>query len=392
MAEISLLDLLNKTPEQIRKQISNPFEDKIDTARLSPSPDFPYALDNLNKSINSNLLTEVEVKPPGISPVDYLKAELLDRRSRSDLLPFGLEKSGPTVESTDFSDDPNLTPTFVSTRQPQPGSQLRSQRQFDAPVVDRSLGGFNEERDTIEDVYRDQLGLGPKKPKPVDKSLLHGISGERDTIEDVMADKRVYIPNAEEENFDDDDWLEASPSGFIVPKYEAITQIEKESIMEEISPNAGWGGSSKPVIRAVTTVEEIKDKMFATRSRSTFAGVGVLGQHEKDSIVRGNDGYEYVILSISQTNNGVHLRRVDTGLSSRTSYNKFFGVEDKVLEFDKGDTVNYYNPKTLRNEQYVVVGLNPAANNVQILMDGKKHFIRVTKLTLVSKAADKEDD
>jgi hypothetical protein len=386
MADISLEDLLKKSPKDLKKKAINPFADtdKVATQAVnSSSPALVDALDALQHALDAsprssptqilgketpNLECPTE-EGDASKTLTALGQELAERRNSTRGLPLGLEKASPAPEQTDIElDDPMLVdpkmfekrvPLFdqAGGKPPSDGTEIAH-----APVDENlSLGGFNEERDTIDDVYRDKAGIKPKKYEPVDNSHLHGVDGERDTIADVIRDKTRYIPN---QNDDDDDEF-----------MERIEDVPKEKIkMQET--------------RKVSPPEEIRAKNYATRSRSTFTGIGIIGKHDIGDVVECHDGFDYRIISISMTNNGVHLRRLDTGMKSRTSYEKFFGMKPTPFPYSKNDIVSYYNPETMQRENYEVVGLNPASNNVQLIIDGQKRFIRATKITLVEKAHD----
>jgi hypothetical protein len=377
MNKISLEDLLRKSPEQIKNKMLNPFSDvniDITDSVASNSPDLVEALTTLQETLenssrkDSRSLNTSTDSVESFNPLTFLSSEIAERKGRQSL-PVGLEKSVPVSNPVDSApDDPNMAdfqtfekrvPLFGETGGGSPsrdGTEISS-----APVDDGlALGGFNEERDTVEDVYRDKAGIKAKKYEPIDNSLLHGVDGERDTIQDVIQDKRRYIPNQEEDDDDDDECME---------------NISEGVKMEEV--------------QKITVPEVIGERNYATRNRSTFTGIGVLGKHKVNDIITGHDGYEYKIVHISMTNNGVQLRRLDTGLNSRTSYEKFFGIKPTPFPYSKGDLVKYFNPNTKKFEMYYVVGLNPASNNVQLIINDKKRFIRATKVELVKK--DHED-
>lgn len=354
MADISLLDLLNKSTQDLKKQVRDPFPDNKRIAEEVFKAATQSLSDSVNNSKNENKVVH--------SPVDILRAELHERKGQQRNLPDGLElsKDLSTLPNSEYMDDPNLRDYHPSPVSSPSFSSPSPVEDFEVP----DPHGIDGERDTPDDVYRDLAGVKPKKYKPVPDSSLYGLGGDRDTIQDVYADKVRRTATQEED--DDDDDLD----------FEIIADIQEK----------------KEIVHTPLKVEvpEIIDgKMYATKSRSTFSDIGIVGEHVKGAIVTGKDGLKYKIVTISEGNNGVHLRSIDTGYNTRTSYAKFFGVKSVDFPYTIGDVVSYFNSESNLFEHYDIVGLNPAANNVQLIIDGKKRFIRVTKVSLVKKATDK---
>jgi hypothetical protein len=366
MSNISLFDLLTKSANDIKKQVINPFfDDKISDVNPVNKEILSKVVDDLCSNVSqSRQHKETYTQHLPTSSTDQnisvsgIKQTILKNR-RYSRVPEGLETVRDVPVQESYSDDPNLNDwsyrlSKSENYKPEPvgyGSVSTS----DDSVSYSEPHSLNDERDTPEDMFRDQHGLKPKRHKPIPKESLHG-GEDRDTIEDVIRDRNQYIPNQ-----DDDDDIYLEPIN-VKGEDNMIWTVEEQDIQV---PN------------------EIKSKMFATNSRSTFVGVGIEGKHNKGDTVKAHDGNEYKIINITKSNNSVHLRCVNTGYSSRTSYNKFFGIHNNDFAFKKGDLVKYYNPSSMSEETYEVVGLNPASNNVQLLMGGKKKFIRATKVSLV---------
>lgn len=190
------------------------------------------------------------------------------------------------------------------------------------------LGGFQDDRDTPEDAYRDRYDIKKEKPKQRSKEELYGLHGERDSVEDMYTELYGNGPQPEPDT---------------APLY----------------PDA------------------LPQKLTAKRaSKEAFKNAGNLELHSKNDIITANDGCQYKIVSISENSNRVKLLSAETLKTHSTPYDLFFGVERK-FPYAIGDTVIY------KDEEYTIDGISPSNNSV--LLSTINKYIRISQIKKIEK-------
>lgn len=185
------------------------------------------------------------------------------------------------------------------------------------------LGGFNDDRDTPEDAYRDKYSIPKKKIPPRKKEELYGLHGERDSVEDAYADKYG-------------------------------TGIQPEPDIAPLYPDA------------------LPQKLTAQRaSKEAFNNIANIDQHKKGTVLTANDGCQYKIVSISEKSNRVKLLSLETLSQHSTPLDKFFGIERK-FPYKIGDDVIY------KGERYPVDGISPSNNTILLAILNK--YVRISQV------------
>src|SRR3970040_1268945 len=85
------------------------------------------------------------------------------------------------------------------------------------------------------------------------------------------------------------------------------------------------------------------------------------------------------VLRVEKSAGRVKFKDEGSGETFSISFTDLFGKE-KGMPFKKGDVVKF------EEKDYEVKGLNPASQNVVLLIEGKQRYVKISKVTLVLSA------
>src|SRR5215204_5295686 len=154
-----------------------------------------------------------------------------------------------------------------------------------------------------------------------------------------------------------------------VPIEAAEGDLHPESDMEETT-EAPQAASSNG--NGEDTAHEEEESKFNTALLK-----GVVTSAEKGTTFTV-EGTAFTVTGISPGNNRVFLSTSD-GKKLSTSLSKLLGQE-VPFDWKKGDVVRY------KEQEFTVQGLNPASNNILLVIEGKQKLVKVNKVTKLSSA------